>query len=102
MQVTNLTSETIIAFGWHKQLGLGDKVTVRPGKTVDVCGPSLSDLDGSDSYMPIPGKISCQQELDNGTNFQVTQGHQLNLQDGDLGITVRHCKDKHKVIELVD
>jgi len=90
MKVTNSTRYTLTAFGWHLGAGYGDDVPIGSGKTREVLGPCLGEMDGSECHIIIPGEIVCQEEPDDNNGFQVGLGNQLNLGAGEVGITVRH------------
>ncbi len=93
MKVTNNTSSTLVAFGFHTQLGRGDYMEISPGQTVDVQGPYLGEMGGGKCYVALLGEIICQLDPDNEVGFQVTPGNPLNLASGEHGITVYHYDD---------
>ncbi len=94
MQVTNRTTEAIIAFVWHKQRGYGEDVIIKPGETKKVSGPYLGEMDGGKCYVIFDGEIICHSGPDDDTGYQVIPGKLLNLNSMDRGVTVRHHLDE--------
>lgn len=94
MKVTNNTSASLIAFGWHLVLGYGEDLLINPGETKEVLGPFLGETDDLKCYVALPGDIVCQEKVDDMHGFQVGVGQQLNLKNGGVGVTVRHYSEQ--------
>ncbi len=98
MQIINNTSFTIVAFGWHKQYGAGDKVEIHPNEKGEVNGPYLGEMGGGDCYIALEGEIVVHEEPDNENGFHVSKGNHLNLGAGDQGITVFHHSEDYDFV----
>jgi len=70
---------------------------IAPGKSAEVNGPYLCDMDGGACHIHIGGEITCHEAPDDDKGFLVSKGNQLTLkEDGATpakGITVRHHSD---------
>jgi len=94
MNVTNNTSFSIIAFGYHEKNGYGADVEIASGETSEVNGPYLGEMGGGSCHMVIPGDLVCHEGPSDYDFFQVIAGKPLCLKVGDFGITVRHYEDE--------
>ena len=90
MKVLNKTSFSLIAFGWHEDIGYGDDVTILPGETGEVNGPYLGEMGGGDCHVALVGELVCQEAPDDKTGLQVLKDQPLSLGGGNRGITIRH------------
>ena len=90
MNIVNKTSFPVVAVCWHKQYGYGDEETVEPGQSKDILGPYLGKMGGVSCHLSMSGKIACHKKQDDESGFHVSDGNQLNLGSGELGVTIRH------------
>ncbi len=95
MKVHNNTPDPIIAFGVHEQYGYGDEVTIPPGGSVDLSGPSLGQMGGGACFVHLEGEITCQTGEDDEHGFQVLPGAPLCLCVALCkGVMIRHYQDE--------
>jgi len=93
MKVTNNTSFSLTAFGYHTQKGYADDVEIQPGETKEVNGPYLGEMGGEKCFVAILGEVICQEGPDDDTGFQIGLDNPICLFDDDRGITIRHHCD---------
>lgn len=97
MQVTNSAAFPVIAFTWHTQVGYGEDVLIQPGQSVDISGPFVGELEGRDCFIAAFGSIICHEEADEENRFFIASDCQINLQSGNIGVTVRHYSENRKI-----
>jgi len=90
MNIVNKATFPIIAVCWHKKYGYGDEEDIEPGQSSNVVGPYIGEMGGGSCRLVMPGEITCHEESDDEFGFHVSEGDQLNLGNGESGITVRH------------
>lgn len=93
MKVTNNASFPVRAFGFHTERGYGKDTNINPGKSADILGPYLGEMDGGSCRVVIPGEIICHEYPDDDNNYSIAPGNPVHLRDGDIGVTIRHYLD---------
>lgn len=98
MKVINKASFPVIAFGWDTRIDYGDDVRIEPGHSAEVLGPYLGEMGGGDCHIALLGSdIICHDGPDEGDSFHISEGNQINLQEGTHGITIRHYAESRTV-----
>jgi hypothetical protein len=101
MKVTNNCSFAVIAFGWHVAYGYGGDVRIEPGRSAEISGPYVGELDGGSCHIALLGEdVVCQEAPDEENGFHVSMGNQLSLgsgKTGSRGITIRHFSEDRKL-----
>ena len=93
MNVVNKTTFPVIAMCWHETYGYGYEETIESGKSMDVSGPYIGEMGGGSCCLAMTGKITCHEKSDDEFGFHVSEGNQLNLGNGESGVTIRHHLD---------
>lgn len=87
MRVVNLTSKTIIAFGWNVEGGHGEDMVIKPGASAHVNDP-----------LPISGSIVCR-EMEAGceNSYQLSEDRFISVPDINnqkVGVTVKYYSEE--------
>lgn len=87
MIVINLTSKTIVAFGWNAEGGHGDDMLIKSGNSGHVNGP-----------LPISGSIVCQEtETGSENSYQLPEDRIISVSDRQnqkVGVTVQYYSEE--------
>lgn len=90
MQITVKVSFPVLVFGWDKQYGASEDITILPGQKVFAPGPPIPD---STAYANLPGTITCYEGADDGKRFHVSRGNPLQYGNEKRKVVIRHYKD---------
>lgn len=90
MKITNLASFGVRAFGFHTEHGYGDDTYIKSGETADIYGPYVGEMDGGTCRLVIEGEIICHEPADTDTAFRIGRGEPVHLQNGAVGVRMRH------------
>src|SRR3989344_7046710 len=94
MKVINNTGFTIIAFGWHSNIGYGDDVTIDSGSVAEVNGPYIGEMGNGNCYDCLAGVVICQEAPDDESAFQIAIGLPIIIALGNRGATIRHHSEQ--------
>ena len=97
MEVTNNTSETLIAFSCDTRYGYGKDFLIEPGQTKELIGPYVGEMGGGSCNLIQPGHITCQETPDDENGFQVGKGMPLYLFAAPSGVSIRHYSEKRDI-----
>jgi hypothetical protein len=90
MNVTNNTTEALIAFVWHEKVGFGEDTNILPGATTEIAGVYIGEM-GNGSCTISPKKdVVCQSTPDDEHGFFIDKKNPLHIKEGENGVTVRH------------
>lgn len=100
MQVHNKASFAVIAFGWHREHGIGEDVHIPTGATGEINGPYLGEMDSGACHIALMGKITVHEEPDGGGGFHIELGHHVFLEEQgeSRGVSVRHHLEPNAMV----